>query len=240
MAYNNPAALSISSGFVGFHIGSRGRLSCIIHPNHHIVLPIGNSGVANGNGILGRPPDTGSTAILGIRITASHLGRMTDGNGIIRQRPAAPGQGHCCVSRSLAAAAHGQGSFFSGRGSVPHCQSIGVPILYGSGVDGSCLNPQRVTHSKETGCTDQKDCQAEDGHRTSNAGTRRIAGISLSKFRNDDIGVSRFIPYDFINSIHKKPHFLHLDTKLIDYDSCPYLDGFTLLYIWNMKEPFIC
>ena len=215
MAHNDPAALGISSGFIGFHIGSCGRLSCIVRSDDYIVLPIGNGSVANGNGILGRPPDTGGTAILDIRITAPHMSRMTDGYGIVGQSLAAPGQGHCCVSRSLAAAANGQGALSIGRGSVPHCQGIGIPIRRSTGIDScSCLNPQRSAYSNETSCTGQKDGQAEDGCRTSNVGTRRIAGISLSEFRNNNISISRFIPYDFINVVHKEPHFLHLDTKV--------------------------
>ena len=120
MAHNDPAALGISSGFIGFHMGSRGRLSCIVRSDDYIVLAIGNGSVANGNGILGRPPDTGGTAILDIRIAAPHMSRMAEGNGIVRQSLASPSQGHCRIPGSLAASTHRQRSFAISRGISPY------------------------------------------------------------------------------------------------------------------------
>ena len=200
MAHNDPAALSISSGFIGFHIGSRGRLSCIVGPDDYIVLPIGNGSIANGNGILGRPPDTEGTAILDICITASHMGRMTD--GIVGQSLAAPGQGHCCVSRSLAAA-NGQGALSIGRGSVPHCQGIDIPIRRSPGIHRTG-GPYRMHAAQQqaTGCTDSQEtglqalpCSAADSFTF-------VLPMALGQFGHHHIGVPYFAPDDLVNSVH--------------------------------------
>ena len=203
MAHNDPAALGISSGFIGFHIGSRGRLSCIVGPDDYIVLPIGNGSIANGNGILGRPPDTCGTAILGIRITASHMGRMTDGDGIVGQSLAAPGQGHCRIPGSLAAAAHGQGALAIGRRSAPHCQGIGIPIRRSPGIHRTG-GPYRMHAAQQqaTGCTDNQEtglqalpCSAADSFTF-------VLPMALGQFGHHHIGVPHLAPNDLVNSVH--------------------------------------
>ena len=203
MAHNDPAALSISSGFIGFHIGSRGRLSCIVGPDDYIVLPIGNGSIANGNGILGRPPDTEGTAILNICITASHMGRMTDGDGIVGQCLTTPGQSHCSVTGSLTAAAHCQGTLAVGKRSTPYRQRIGISIGCSSCIHrNSC--PYRLHTSQQ-----QSPCHADSQKTVSPVFPARTADfftfvftLALGQLGHHHIGVPHLAPDDFVNSVH--------------------------------------